>query len=322
MTNNNIAPLAKLKAEENKLSKKLDALLDKHNETLELMKKSTINSAISSIEELCFQFKLAVETESVNLPLFYSFNRHIDTLINYCSKKEQTPFLTCFAYLYECFRMVTPEFYFDAPTADINNYFNPYSVFEKTSSELFTYNSSECLHKPFIDQWGKIKRHPHKEFYYGYLKRLQQNLNQLLTIRGMHFHLSFCFVPENRFSITLTKDKVSELCDSLISNKYIDSSDTNKCNFKLLFNNTSILKQPQSIVWIKKTSKTNKPSNISLRTFFVVLGKAISKNLLALEYRLYWESIFCTEIGDAFSLEDKGKTLDGTLKKAMEDILI
>ena len=54
MENNNIAPLIKIKAEENKLSKRLDAVLDKYKETLELMKKNTINSTISSIEELCF----------------------------------------------------------------------------------------------------------------------------------------------------------------------------------------------------------------------------------------------------------------------------
>lgn len=80
MENNNIVPLIKIKAEENKLSKRLDAVLDKYKETLELMKKNTINSTISSIEELCFQFKLAVETDSVNLPLLYSFIRHVDLL--------------------------------------------------------------------------------------------------------------------------------------------------------------------------------------------------------------------------------------------------
>lgn len=322
MATNSLAPQLKLKAEENKVSKRLETVLEKHNEILELMKKSTINSAISSIEELCFQFKLAVETESVNLPLFYSFIRHVDVLISCCEKKQQTPFLTCFAYLYECFRMITPELYFDRPTEDLNAFIlNSHPVFEKTSSEMFTYNSSEYLHKPFIDQFNKIKVHPHKKFYYEYLKRLGQELNKLLIARGMQFQLSFCFVPENRFNIVLCDDKVRQLCDFLISAGYIDSSENNKHNFWLLFNNTSILKQPQSIVWIKKTSKTNKPSNISLRTFFVVLGNVINKELLSHEHRLYWESIFCTETKDTFSLADKGKELDSILKEAIENIL-
>ena len=224
MATNSLAPQLKLKAEENKVSKRLETVLEKHNEILELMKKSTINSAISSIEELCFQFKLAVETESVNLPLFYSFIRHVDVLISCCEKKQQTPFLTCFAYLYECFRMITPELYFDRPTEDLNAFIlNSHPVFEKTSSEMFTYNSSEYLHKPFIDQFNKIKVHPHKKFYYEYLKRLGQELNKLLIARGMQFQLSFCFVPENRFNIVLCDDKVRQLCDFLISAGYIDS---------------------------------------------------------------------------------------------------
>ena len=45
MATNSLAPQLKLKAEENKVSKRLETVLEKHNEILELMKKSTINSA-------------------------------------------------------------------------------------------------------------------------------------------------------------------------------------------------------------------------------------------------------------------------------------
>ena len=101
--------------EENRQARTLENMEIKLSEQMEMMKQLITTSAVISIDELCFHFRTAVQTESVNVPLHLSFERHFKLLIDYARNDRNvlSGLLHCLNSLYECYRTVTPEYYFD-----------------------------------------------------------------------------------------------------------------------------------------------------------------------------------------------------------------
>ena len=69
--------------EEKRQARTLENMEIKLSEQMEMMKQLITTSAVISIDELCFYFRTAVQTESVNVPLHLSFERHFKLLIDY-----------------------------------------------------------------------------------------------------------------------------------------------------------------------------------------------------------------------------------------------
>ena len=69
--------------EEKRQARTLENMEIKLSEQMEMMKQLITTSAVISIDELCFHFRTAVQTESVNVPLHLSFERHFKLLIDY-----------------------------------------------------------------------------------------------------------------------------------------------------------------------------------------------------------------------------------------------
>ncbi|MCS2305891.1 hypothetical protein NXX42_02270 [Bacteroides thetaiotaomicron] len=113
--------------EEKRQARTLENMEIKLSEQMEMMKQFITTSAVISIDELCFHFRTAVQTESVNVPLHLSFERHFKLLIDYARNDRNvlSGLLHCLNSLYECYRTVTPEYYFDRAMTRAFPGFNP-----------------------------------------------------------------------------------------------------------------------------------------------------------------------------------------------------
>ena len=67
------------------------------SEQTEMMKRMMSDAAVTSIEELCFHFRMAVQTESVNVPPLFSFERHFRLLVEFAKdgRNVHTGLLHC-----------------------------------------------------------------------------------------------------------------------------------------------------------------------------------------------------------------------------------
>ena len=106
--------------EEKRQARTLENMEIKLSEQMEMMKQLITTSAVISIDELCFYFRTAVQTESVNVPLHLSFERHFKLLIDYAGDDRNvlSGLLHCLYSLHECYRTVTPCLLYTSDAAD------------------------------------------------------------------------------------------------------------------------------------------------------------------------------------------------------------
>ena len=290
--------------EEKRQARTLENMEIKLSEQMEMMKQLITTSAVISIDELCFHFRTAVQTESVNVPLHLSFERHFKLLIDYARNDRNvlSSLLHCLNSLYECYRTVTPEYYFDrVMTRAFQN--SILESFELFSTALKDYDAHD---RPInLKHYKRFGSHPHKQFYHTYLQKLNEKLNYLLSESRLGLKLDSCFIPENSYNIILEQSLVEDLYAFLVDEKCLQKDDYTERDFKLLFNNSVFKRNANPIRWIKTTEKSQMTSNITLRTLFLVLGEKTKKNLLDQEHRRYYESLFIGKDGKNVSLEDK-----------------
>ena len=292
--------------EEKRQARTLENMEIKLSEQMEMMKQLITTSAVISIDELCFHFRTAVQTESVNVPLHLSFERHFKLLIDYARNDRNvlSSLLHCLNSLYECYRTVTPEYYFDRvmTRAFQDSILESFELFSTALKDYDAHDRPINLDAPYLKHYKRFGSHPHKQFY---LQKLNEKLNYLLSESRLGLKLDSCFIPENSYNIILEQSLVEDLYAFLVDEKCLQKDDYTERDFKLLFNNSVFKRNANPIRWIKTTEKSQMTSNITLRTLFLVLGEKTKKNLLDQEHRRYYESLFIGKDGKNVSLEDK-----------------
>ena len=295
--------------EEKRQARTLENMEIKLSEQMEMMKQLITTSAVISIDELCFHFRTAVQTESVNVPLHLSFERHFKLLIDYARNDRNvlSGLLHCLNSLYECYRTVTPEYYFDRvmTRAFQDSILESFELFSTALKDYDAHDRPINLDAPYLKHYKRFGSHPHKQFYHTYLQKLNEKLNYLLSESRLGLKLDSCFIPENSYNIILEQSLVEDLYAFLVDEKCLQKDDDTERDFKLLFNNSVFKRNANPIRWIKTTEKSQMTSNITLRTLFLVLGEKTKKNLLDQEHRRYYESLFIGKNGKNISLEDK-----------------
>ena len=295
--------------EEKRQARTLENMEIKLSEQMEMMKQLITTSAVISIDELCFHFRTAVQTESVNVPLHLSFERHFKLLVDYARNDRNvlSGLLHCLNSLYECYRTVTPEYYFDRvmTRAFQDSILESFELFSTTLKDYDAHDRPINLDAPYLKHYKRFGSHPHKQFYHTYLQKLNEKLNYLLSESRRGLKLDSCFIPENSYNIILEQSLVEDLYAFLVDEKCLQKDDDTERDFKLLFNNSVFKRNTNPIRWIKTTEKSQMTSNITLRTLFLVLGEKTKKNLLDQEHRRYYESLFIGKNGKNISLEDK-----------------
>lgn len=281
--------------EEKRQARTLENMEIKLSEQMEMMKQLITTSAVISIDELCFHFRTAVQTESVNVPLHLSFERHFKLLIDYARNDRNvlSSLLHCLNSLYECYRTVTPEYYFDRvmTRAFQNSILESFELFSTALKDYDAHDRPINLDAPYLKHYKRFGSHPHKQFYHTYLQKLNEKLNYLLSESRLGLKLDSCFIPENSYNIILEQSLVEDLYAFLVDEKCLQKDDYTERDFKLLFNNSVFKRNANPIRWIKTTEKSQMTSNITLRTLFLVLGEKTKKNLLDQEHRRYYESL-------------------------------
>ena len=295
--------------EEKRQARTLENMEIKLSEQMEMMKQLITTSAVISIDELCFHFRTAVQTESVNVPLHLSFERHFKLLIDYARNDRNvlSGLLHCLNSLYECYRTVTTKYYFDRvmTRAFQDSILESFELFSTTLKDYDAHDRPINLDAPYLKHYKRFGSHPHKQFYHTYLQKLNEKLNYLLSESRLGLKLDSCFIPENSYNIILEQSLVEDLYAFLVDEKCLQKDDDTERDFKLLFNNSVFKRNTNPIRWIKTTEKSQMTSNITLRTLFLVLGEKTKKNLLDQEHRRYYESLFIGKNGKNISLEDK-----------------
>ena len=295
--------------EEKRQARTLENMEIKLSEQMEMMKQFITTSAVISIDELCFHFRTAVQTESVNVPLHLSFEKHFKLLIDYARNDRNvlSSLLHCLNSLYECYRTVTPEYYFDRvmTRAFQDSILESFELFSTALKDYDAHDRPINLDAPYLKHYKRFGSHPHKQFYHTYLQKLNEKLNYLLSESRLGLKLDSCFIPENSYNIILEQSLVEDLYAFLVDEKCLQKDDDTERDFKLLFNNSVFKRNTNPIRWIKTTEKSQMTSNITLRTLFLVLGEKTKINLLDQEHRRYYESLFIGKNGKNISLEDK-----------------
>ena len=282
--------------EEKRQARTLENMEIKLSEQMEMMKQLITTSAVISIDELCFHFRTAVQTESVNVPLHLSFERHFKLLIDYARNDRNvlSSLLHCLNSLYECYRTVTPEYYFDRvmTRAFQDSILESFELFSTALKDYDAHDRPINLDAPYLKHYKRFGSHPHKQFYHTYLQKLNEKLKYLLSESRLGLKLDSCFIPENSYNIILEQSLVEDLYAFLVDEKCLQKDDYTERDFKLLFNNSVFKRNANPIRWIKTRGKSEMTSNVALRTLLLEHAEKTKKNLLDQEHRRYYESLF------------------------------
>ena len=108
------------------------------------------------------------------------FERHFKLLIDYARNDRNvlSSLLHCLNSLYECYRTVTPEYYFDRvmTRAFQDSILESFELFSTALKDYDAHDRPINLDAPYLKHYKRFGSHPHKQFYHTYLQKLNEKL--------------------------------------------------------------------------------------------------------------------------------------------------